>query len=1026
MHGEASAESVPPLVGSVHESNAQHWQRHSCQLGTAMCCRCNFIRHKSELLREQPWCTERPLFMGGRWRLGCDVCRWMSSACTKKEKHAGRRGCNIRASIFAKHEFVYNGSYFDMERRIAQHATHSGHRAASIAAERLSQRLPARFEREPKLEAEPKGMRPLAQEMRPLASEEIAGDEVVSTEAEQVVTETVSEVLADTLLLKGRVPQAQDWVDAWVESTEQVAFHKQERLYGKKRALRWNNLRRVRRKQVRIMAEVRRQDVRKRLREATCISFSMDDRQYQKVVRFRCDAPAKPFVHRGVLGVMTLEKSALGDFEEDHALIAVRKMDSFLNKVFTPLGPKCRPLATDFALKEHVLKCARVFAVDGASKERRAVLLAVQELFPNVVLLLRDAAHALRIAIKDPLHFDDLFGEVWKLLFDKRHALVPDVMNSKKWQDLLQHIQKEVLRIPAESRPLEVVLQHLRFAKQRFDSVADPMAKVAFMLLPLATMLAFVGSDERHKPCDRERAKELLKKLDSKFALAIGLSADWGLVTQAFIRLFDKNSHDIAKTYSEIRAFKEVLRCLFEEGSVFYSTGGSERIRQSKLPAIGGFFGKQGVKPMFVTQHIEHTLRRRVVFNCGSEQVLLWGPPKEEDVREASERLKFITAHVIDRVDAEFGPLNVFRCFDVAELRTAFTCTDEAEGLKARQILQRQVRTIATDLRVDGVEAALEYRQVAELIVELTSPGRPLATATNSEVWQAMLEPSVRLSHLPQRSTMRCLSLLIRFYISIEDGECVVERDLGVLSGFMRAHKIAATHMDGTGELADDLMLARSDVIDASDIRVGGLAVGSCARLGPKGRRWAALWRAVYGARLGCYSKAAKRQRGKRAGTYEAAKAGVLAAAEYAVATKWQRLEGTDSVTPFGVRKSCFKAALGAKADVYNNKALQRFKALTIAKKLRAQAFLRRCAAKRIQEKRAAKHAEALEGISAVCFIGEVGATLPRPVSEGTRLKEVTGRTRCLKADLAVVDDLSRLHECPEDSSIGHSGRWRW
>ena len=112
-------------------------------------------------------------------------------------------------------------------------------------------------------------------------------------------------------------------------------------------------------------------------------------------------------------------------------------------------------------------------------------------------------------------------------------------MNSEKWQDLLQQIQRKVLQIPNTHRPLAVVLKHMRFAKQRFDSAADPIAKVAFMLLPLATMLAYIGSDERHKLAARQRAKELLKKLDSKFSLAIGVSADWGLVTQAFIRLFD-------------------------------------------------------------------------------------------------------------------------------------------------------------------------------------------------------------------------------------------------------------------------------------------------------------------------------------------------------------------------------------------------------------------------------------------------------------------------------------------------------
>ena len=68
---------------------------------------------------------------------------------------------------------------------------------------------------------------------------------------------------------------------------------------------------------------------------------------------------------------------------------------------------------------------------------------AVQMRFPNVVLLLRDAAHALRIAVKDPLHRDALFGDVWNSLFAKRHALVPDNMNSPKWQDLLQNIQNK-------------------------------------------------------------------------------------------------------------------------------------------------------------------------------------------------------------------------------------------------------------------------------------------------------------------------------------------------------------------------------------------------------------------------------------------------------------------------------------------------------------------------------------------------------------------------------------------------------
>ena len=105
-------------------------------------------------------------------------------------------------------------------------------------------------------------------------------------------------------------------------------------------------------------------------------------RKYKKIVRFRCDAPIKPYLHRGILGVLGLEKSAVGDFEEDHALVAVRKLDNFLNTFCTPLGKNGQHVTTGVTLTEHVRKGTRIFSVDGAGKERRALLVAVEELFP--------------------------------------------------------------------------------------------------------------------------------------------------------------------------------------------------------------------------------------------------------------------------------------------------------------------------------------------------------------------------------------------------------------------------------------------------------------------------------------------------------------------------------------------------------------------------------------------------------------------------------------------------------------------
>ena len=153
-------------------------------------------------------------------------------------------------------------------------------------------------------------------------------------------------------------------------------------------------------------------------------------------------------------------------------------------------------------------------------------LLAAREVFPNVLLCIRDSAHAIRIAAT-ALHTDDVFGNVWRELFDGRHALVPDLMNSKKWHDLLVAVQESNVRAVASGRvpqPLAGVLRNVAFAKQRFDSTAGPVGKMALMLLPAATLLAHIASDGRREKDQRDRATTLLRQMDTR--LCTGVSAD--------------------------------------------------------------------------------------------------------------------------------------------------------------------------------------------------------------------------------------------------------------------------------------------------------------------------------------------------------------------------------------------------------------------------------------------------------------------------------------------------------------------
>ena len=88
-----------------------------------------------------------------------------------------------------------------------------------------------------------------------------------------------------------------------------------------------------------------------------------------------------------------------------------------------------RPLARDSVLKDHIVNHTRVLTADGCKAERRAFFFACTSVFPHVILVLRDPAHALRIACKNPLHLDNLFGEIWHELFDGKNALVPNIQS---------------------------------------------------------------------------------------------------------------------------------------------------------------------------------------------------------------------------------------------------------------------------------------------------------------------------------------------------------------------------------------------------------------------------------------------------------------------------------------------------------------------------------------------------------------------------------------------------------------------
>ena len=76
----------------------------------------------------------------------------------------------------------------------------------------------------------------------------------------------------------------------------------------------------------------------------------------------------------------------------------------------------------DEGLYQKFCVATKGIVADGALQKTAHVLKL--KAMPNVVLILRDPAHVIRIACKEPLHRTGRFEEQYKRLFGDRHALL--------------------------------------------------------------------------------------------------------------------------------------------------------------------------------------------------------------------------------------------------------------------------------------------------------------------------------------------------------------------------------------------------------------------------------------------------------------------------------------------------------------------------------------------------------------------------------------------------------------------------
>ena len=349
-----------------------------------------------------------------------------------------------------------------------------------------------------------------------------------------------------------------------------------------------------------------------------------------------------------------------------------------------------------------------------------------------------------------------------------------------------------------------------------------------------------------------------------------------------------------------------------------------------------------------------------------------------------------------------------------------------------RKFVLRGVSNLAKLLGCDEAAAVLQYKYVLPYMLQQMAPSQPLADCSNQEAWASLLRDEIWETACPRRireAASGALTRMIRFYISIEDGECTVERDLG----HFRKQRVRFSH-DLVPVHEDYLLLKLCGPATAAEFNQGTVAANhdddgvtpASGGLPMFTRECAKLWRTFYSARFGHFNAAAvaaakAQRRAKAAGTFGGTVANVLAAARVAVVAARRRPNRRARVDDIGA---------GTSESVHWNEAMSKFR-------LRSRYFnVPGCSTTRaapgapfmlparvsLGKRRAAKQprpaALALQ-YGKVAFLGVDSATCS---VDGCPV--AVGRHRCAEADLVVVEDLGVLHDvealsADEDLAVG-------
>ncbi|CAE8637854.1 unnamed protein product, partial [Polarella glacialis] len=592
-------------------------------------------------------------------------------------------------------------------------------------------------------------------------------------------------------LLKGNVPQPADWLRAWQACQTSTSFAGAEKHY-RTQAFIDGRPTHVKRKALTRMISAMQEAVRccrrERLRAAQSLSVNMDDRKDYLLLEYSVDIPSSTSETdsleqsdlaslpassaEGVLGIRHL-RGDLPYHDADKSANMTATVVEMIEEACADWNGK-----VDAGLLQHVTNIFRHYSSDQGSSAAKCGHL-LPEKFPNHVWSSYDPAHQLRIASRDPLHAVPEFDAQWHRLFGGRHALVPDIKNSDLWRSKLIACEQYVLeRREQHGGNVKAILKHLSFAKQRFDSIADPMMKYCVLIVSIAMLLAKQAADPRNDKHVRERAEETLQHMTPPELFSCGLTADYAMECVRFLREnFDSQRPDTAVTVRVTMAFVDRMQTLFVDGHIL------------------GLVPRQlsdgdGVTPRTISEVVLNQLDEAEPIYYGNRVLFLSTKAMPKEVRQIMENMAEVVLAMTKRVKVDLLGDQVGFSLQIFDLKTWETV---------------RARPGSDD---SGGDPASPSDDDAPTYRKLFDHCRFLCKVDNRAAWSWVLSSRWRAKYMPGIRT-GTIEQLIRFYLSVRVAATRTERDLGTLTGVLQAH---------IGPLADD----GSTVAAVLDVRCDG------------------------------------------------------------------------------------------------------------------------------------------------------------------------------------------------------------